>query len=72
MVKINLQVIADSMSLNIDENKLQISANPAFATNPTSQMIVGKLLIESGRISPMEWSETQNQICSPQWTVKHI
>ena len=28
MVKINLQVIADSMSLNIDENKLQISANP--------------------------------------------
>lgn len=41
---------------------LQISANPTFATNPTSQMIVGKLLMESGRVSPMEWSETQNQI----------
>lgn len=41
---------------------LQISANPNFITSPTSQMIVGKLLMESGRISPMEWSETQNQI----------
>ena len=28
MVNINLQVIADPMSLNIDENKLQISASP--------------------------------------------
>lgn len=28
MVNINLQVIADPMSLNIDENKLRISASP--------------------------------------------
>lgn len=41
---------------------LQISANPNFANNPTSQMIVGKLLSESGKITPMEWAETQNQI----------
>lgn len=37
---------------------LQVSANPNFQTNPTAQMIVGKLLMESSVISPLEWAQT--------------
>jgi hypothetical protein len=40
---------------------LQVAANPGFAQSPTAQLIVGKILTETGNISPMEWSEAQNQ-----------
>lgn len=40
---------------------LQVAANPSFATNPTAQLIVGKILMETKKVSPMEWNETLNQ-----------
>lgn len=37
---------------------LQIVVNPGYAQNPQAQMIVNKILLETGRISPLEMTTT--------------
>ncbi len=44
---------------------LQVMASPGFAQNPQAQMIVNKILLETGKVSPLEISTTPSPTAPP-------